>query len=89
MSIGETLQFFGCSPRIQQPAAANLYSKRYTLLLNAAVLCVCGVCVCLCVLCIYVCVCCVCVCVFHQTLMLIKPPGAAQQSSTKLKGLKS
>ena len=37
-SLGETTQLIGCSLNIQQPAAANLYRKCYTLLLNAAAL---------------------------------------------------
>ena len=28
--LGETSKFTGCSPHIQQPAAANLYRKSYT-----------------------------------------------------------
>ena len=34
--IGETSKLIGCSLHIQQPAAANLYRKCYTLLLDAA-----------------------------------------------------
>ena len=34
--IGETSKLIGCGLHIQQPAAANLYRKCYTLLLNAA-----------------------------------------------------
>ena len=34
--LGETSKLIGCSLHIQQPAAANLYRKCYTLLLNAA-----------------------------------------------------
>ena len=33
--LGETSKFIGCSLHIQQPAAANLYRKCYTLLLDA------------------------------------------------------
>ena len=35
-ALGETSKLIGCSLHIQQPAAANLYRKCYTLLLNAA-----------------------------------------------------
>ena len=34
--LGETSKLIGCSLHIQQPAAANLYRKCYTLPLNAA-----------------------------------------------------
>ena len=34
--LGETSTLIGCSLNIQQPAAANLYTKCYILLLNAA-----------------------------------------------------
>ena len=34
--LGETSKLICCSINIQQPAAANLYRKCYTLLLNAA-----------------------------------------------------
>ena len=34
--LGETSKLIGCSLHIQQPAAANLYRKCYTLLFNAA-----------------------------------------------------
>ena len=34
--LGETSKLIGCSLHIQQPAAANLYRKYYTLLLDAA-----------------------------------------------------
>ena len=33
--LGEMSKFIGCSPHIQQPAAANLHKKSYTSLLNA------------------------------------------------------
>ena len=36
LGIGETSKFTGCSFHIQQPAAANLYRKSYTYMLNAA-----------------------------------------------------
>ena len=36
VGLGETSKFNGGSPHIQQPAAANLYRKSYTNLLNAA-----------------------------------------------------
>ena len=34
--LGEASKLSGCSHHIQQPAAAKLYRKSYTLLLNAA-----------------------------------------------------
>ena len=37
--LGETSKLIGCSLYIQQPVAANLYRKCYTLLLNAAAFC--------------------------------------------------
>ena len=36
VGLGETSKFNGGSPHIQQPAAANLYRKSNTYLLNAA-----------------------------------------------------